>query len=143
MLFGAKIVTLVTDLWKGTAANAITWTEAADEDSFRTVLNKGIVRIERKVAPQMNPGEQPGLFTADQIANPRKRVPVDNFEYWLVVFDERNNEIVRYTPDSDSNAITLRNLWEVVCAKARNTEQKIDSLLRELEAKTDAVAAGK
>lgn len=136
MLFQDKLWKLVNDLFRGTAANNIKWSETADEDSFRTILNKGMVRIERRVAPQLEPGEQTGIASGDQLTNPQKRVPVDNFEYWLVIFDQNNDEIARYTPDSSTKAITLRNLWELACASVRDTEKKIDSLLQELAAKT-------
>ena len=135
MLFQDKIWKLVSDLYNGTAAKAINWSETADEESFRTILDKGMVRIERRVAPQIGSREGTGAATGDQLANPQMRIAVDNFEYWLVLFDEKNNEIARYTPENEPRAVTLRNLWELACASARNTEQKIDSLLEELASK--------
>lgn len=49
MLFQEKLWKLVNDLFTGTGRKAIVWNETADEDTFRTILDKGMVCLERRV----------------------------------------------------------------------------------------------
>jgi hypothetical protein len=118
MLFQEKLWRLVNDLFTGTSKNAIRWSETPDEETFRTVLEKGMVRIERG-----GTGTGSGYYPADS-------------DYWLLVFDEDNREIARFVPESPEQKMTLGNLWELANSSARNTEQKLDFLLKEVAGKS-------
>lgn len=122
MSFQEKLFELANRLFVGTAEGTIQWSETADEDSFRAVLNAGLVRIERgPVAP------------VDRNAIPSEYPPPpENYEYTLLVLDERNKEIGRYVADVKERRLTLRNLWELAGLSARNADEKIDFLLQEV-----------
>src|SRR5947209_7875279 len=110
MTFQDKIHELANRLLLGTSQGTIKWSETAEEDSFRAMLNTGLVRVERL---------------------PAGVLPMDN--YCLLVLDERNRELARYVPDQPERVLTLRNLWELAGRSARNAEHKIDSRLKEVE----------
>src|SRR5437660_12006432 len=61
--FQDKLYHLACDLFDGTVKGTIQWSETAEEDSFRTVLNTGLVRIEREVRQQ--PYVSGRAFTAE------------------------------------------------------------------------------
>jgi hypothetical protein len=126
MTFRDKLLRLVNDLIAGTAQGTFKWTETADEDSFRAVLSAGIVRIERgSLGPTMG--------SDDKVAWRRSSFPIEGSEYSLLVLDERNKELARYVPDQPESAEMLHNLWKLAGRAARNADQKIDSLLQEVE----------
>jgi hypothetical protein len=126
MTFRDKLFRLVNDLVAGTGQGTIKWTETADEDSFRAVLSAGIVRIERGSLGPIIGGD-------DKTAWKRSSFPIEGSEYSLLVLDDRNKELARYIPDQPESADTLYNLWKLAGRAARNADQKIDSLLQEVE----------
>lgn len=132
-IFQNKLYELVNRLFVGTSQGDIKWSETADEDSFRAILNTGLVRVERTPARQNGTEAKTGPNMVFQ--EPGSPFPVGNFEYVLLVLDDKNKEIARYFPDRLERGMTLRNLWELACNSARNAEQKIDGLLEEVESR--------
>jgi hypothetical protein len=126
MTFQDKLFELANRLLVGTGDGAIKWSETADEDSFRAVLNSGLVRIER------GPLLEPERWDPRTPANSSEK-STEPLEYSLLVLDERNKELGRYVANSPERRLTLRNLWEVAGRSAKNADQKIDSLLQEVE----------
>ena len=118
MTFKEKLRKLVSDLLAGTNKGTIKWTETADEQAFRAVLHTGLVRVQRIYAEAFQ-------------GNPS--YPIEGFEYALVALDEQNKELARYVAKDQAEAKDLRELWQRASNSARNAEQKIDSLLKELE----------
>ncbi len=126
MTWQEKLSRLVDDLVAGTTQGTIKWTETADEDSFRAVLNAGLVRIERGSGGPTQWSDDRAVY---------RRFLVNGLEYSLLVLDERNKEIARYTAGDDDRAQVLYKLWELASRSARNADQKIDSLLQEVESR--------
>jgi hypothetical protein len=127
MTFQDKLGELVNRLSIATSDGTIRWTETGDENAFRTVLNKGLVRVERSLA--YSPMRR-------LIPEGPTSVPGENlYEYYLLVFDEKDKEIGRYLPDRPEQAVALRNLWSSASRTALNAEQKLDSLLQEVAGK--------
>jgi hypothetical protein len=139
MSFQDKLWELTNRLFVGTAQGTIKWSETAEEESFRAILNTGLVRVERTRAYQQ-PRNTTAVPTPDlqDVNLTRIAQAVDGFEYSLLVLDDRNKEIGRYVPDRPEHAMTLRNLWELASRSARNADQKIDFLLQEVENRVKA-----
>lgn len=123
MTFQEKLHELTHRLLIGTSEGTIKWAETAEEDAFRAVLSSGLIRVEKLLSPAKAvwmPGQSdPGLLA-------------DNHDYFVVILDEKNKEIARYTPDTDERKRTLRTLWELAARSARRADEKIDFLLEEV-----------
>ena len=133
MSFQDKVWSLGHALLEKTISGSIRWAETAEEDSFRAILNTGLVRIERYEDPRdrlgtnITPSHQGLPFRL-----PSSYKTFEGFIYCLVVLDDRNKELARYIPDIEAHAVGLRNLWELAKRGAQNSEQKIDDILNEL-----------
>ena len=101
---------LIESLKSATKNDLILWGETADELSFRTVFNSGMVRVEKFT-----------MYNSDQ-------------KYQLVIFNKEGYEVDRFTweePEVSSDP----NLWQLARRKAMNSESLIDGILQELEGK--------
>jgi hypothetical protein len=134
MTFHDKLDKLVHDLLRGTRCSSIKWTETADTDSFRALLNTGLVRIERVRSDQ---GWGASRTTTTTPAPSALNLP---FEYCLFVFDDKNKEIgsCSSSDESGQTMTVLNDLWEEARRSALNAEQKIDFLLQEVASRVGA-----
>lgn len=117
MTFQDKIEQLADRLCLGTRLGKVKWAETAEESSFRTTLHTGLVRVERYSTP----------LGQDETSL------VDSFTYRLIILDDQNKEIFHYNPESLERQMTLKDLWEMACQSALHAEEKIDSLLKEID----------
>jgi hypothetical protein len=129
-----QLLTLTNGLLEGTRQGRISWSETAEEDSFRAVLNNGIVRIEKYPDPRLLAGAGAVAVTTGVPFNlPQTYKTYDQEVYTLVVLDDRIRELARFIPDTDSDARTLHDLWGLACRGARQADQKLDVILKEID----------
>lgn len=130
------MLSLMTSLFQRTAEGTIRWTETAEEDSFRAVLSAGIVRVERYTDPRAvaGPGAVP-VTTGLPFPLPPEAKAVGQDLYTLVVLDDKNRELGRLVPQREEHAMTLRNLWDAARRVARNADQHLQAILREIQSK--------
>src|SRR5438105_4258390 len=109
-----QLFDLSRGLITGTQAGAIKWSESADEDSFRALLSRGLVRVERVDDPYARAGVGAvPVTTGLPFAVPQGFQSFGDFIYTMVIFNERNRELARYIPASEEQATVMRNLWEL------------------------------
>jgi len=116
----------------------IKWTETAEEDSFRAILSKGLVRVERHEDPYARAGEGAvPVTTGLPFTVPPGFKSFGEFIYSIVFVNDNNRELVRYLPISQEQAAVMKNLWEKAAQSARDSGSKLDDLLNEIAGKVN------
>jgi hypothetical protein len=108
---------LVEKLVEATRAGKIAWTETFEDDTFRCLLDHGLVRI-----------------------SPATRVTGEP-AYRLVILNRQNTEVENLLPSSDPEAALYRELFELARQSALRPDRVLKGLLDEVRGKLAAELA--
>jgi hypothetical protein len=108
---------LLDTLLQRTRNGKLTWSDTADENVFRLVMENGMIRVERDPSVSEDLDEAPDT---------------------LLVLNRENKVVDRFVPKNRETSEKLSRLWEMARRSARNADQVLANLLQEIKASGDA-----
>lgn len=116
-----KIIELLKNL---TEAGRLGWTDTPDEATFRASLESGSVRITKG---------RTNLFPTSGTAFITTVSPVDS--YLLTILDGNGVPIEEFRPKEQKEVDALDNLYTLARRSALNTDNILDNIIQELDAR--------
>lgn len=110
-----KFRKLVQQLILRTENGKISWTDTGDEDAFRTLMQGGMIRIQKRMS-----------------FNEEGR---EVFDYSLTLLDRKAREVEDYYPEPNApehDLVDLASLWNLARRSSRGSVEVLDELLKEI-----------